>query len=471
MDLSSTAPSRRLDELKAPRGLPLLGNLHQIDIPRLHQVLEAWCGELGSPFRLQLASKAVYVSSDPDTLQQVARERPDRYRRVRPIERCIAELGANGLFSIEGDAWRPQRMLVMQALASTHFRAFFPTIETITRRLHRRWAAAAAAGQTVDMAHDLVRFTVDVTTALAFGEDPNTIEQDGNAIQDHLALVFPALMQRINAPLPLWRWFKRPRDRRLDRSVAAITAHVDRLIEQARRRMHDDPAPAPRNVLESLLAARDEPGSGVDDADVRANVFTLLLAGEDTTAHTLAWTMFQLARHPAEQDRLHALAADVLGAEPVCSHHDDLRRLDPFEAAATEATRLKPIVPLLFLEPNEDVVVDGVALARGTPMFFVLRPAMLDAGRFADPARYDPGRWAAGHAVQPHDTRAYMQFGAGARVCPGRHLAAVEIRMLLAMLMRSFRIELACAPAEIQEVMAFTMMPSRMPLRLHARAA
>lgn len=460
---------RRLDELPSPRGLPLLGNLHQLDLPRLHQVLEAWSGELGSPYRLRLGPRQVFVCANPHTLHAVARERPDRYRRARQIEACIAELGANGLFSVEGEAWRPQRKLVMQALASTHFRAFFPALQAITGRLHRRWAAAAEQGRTVDMARDLVRFTVDVTTALAFGEDPNTIESDGDTIQDHLALIFPALMQRINAPLPTWRWLKLPKDRRLDRSVAVIKAHIDRLIAQARRRMHDHPAPTPRNALESLLAARDEAGSGVNDADVRANVFTLLLAGEDTTAHTLAWTMYFLAQHPQVQDQLHAQAGAVLGGAPVCASVEDLRRLDPFEAAANEATRLKPIVPLLFLEPNQDVVLEGVAVPRGTPLFFLLRPAMLDAQHFAEPERFDITRWAAGHAVQPHDARAYVQFGAGARVCPGRHLAAVEIRLLLSMLMRSFSIQLAVDPAAVREVMAFTMMPSQMPVRLLPR--
>lgn len=470
MDTTTIARrERRLDELPSPPGLPLLGNIHQIDIPRLHQVLEDWCGRLGSPYLLRLGPRQVFVSANPETLQAVARERPDRYRRVRQIEACIDELGSNGLFSVEGQAWKPQRKLVMQALASTHFRGFFPALQTITARMHRRWAAAAAAGGTVDMAHDLVRFTVDVTTALAFGEDPNTIESDGDAIQDHLALVFPALMERINAPLPTWRWFKLPKDRRLDRAVAAISVHVDRLIAQARRRMVEDPAPAPRHVLESLLLARDEPGSGVDDADVRANVFTLLLAGEDTTAHTLSWTLYFLAQDAAAQDDLHAAARSVLGDAPVCPAFDDVRRLDAFEAAANEATRLKPIVPLLFFEPNEDVVVEGVALPRGTPMFFVLRPAMVDSQHFAEPERFDISRWAAGHPVQPHDARAYMQFGAGPRVCPGRHLAAVEIRLLLSMLMRWFRIELAADPAAVREVMAFTMMPSQMPVRLVPR--
>ncbi len=460
---------RQLDELPSPPGLPVLGQLLALDVPRLHQILEGWEADLGSPYLLRMGPRRVYVSGDAALLQTVLRERPERYRRLRPIEDCIAEMGANGVFSVEGEAWRPQRRLVMEALNATHFRGFFPTLQAITARLHRRWAAAAARGETVEMTQDLVRFTVDVTTALAFGEDPNTLDSDGDVIQEQLALVFPRLMARINAPLPYWRYVKLPQDRALDRALERIHAHVDALIARARQRLATEPAGAPRNVLEAMLRARDEPDSGLDDGDVHANVLTLLLAGEDTTANTLAWTMYFLAQHPDWQDRLHAQAREALQGAPVLPSYEPLRTLDLFEATANEAMRLKPIVPIIFLEPNVDVVLDGVALPAGTPMFFLLRPSMLDERHFADPHAFRPERWGHDHAAGVHDTRAFVQFGAGPRVCPGRHLAGVEIRLVLSMLTAHFRVALDVDPAAVREVLAFTMTPDRMPVRLIAR--
>jgi cytochrome P450 len=464
------AATRSLDDLPSPKGLPMLGHLLALDPKRLHLRLEAWSRELGDTYTIRMGPRRIYVTADAGRCHAVLHQRPHQFRRMRQIEQCTAELGSAGLFSVEGQAWKPQRQVVMEALNATHFRSFFPIIRTITERLLRRWQAAAAAGRTIEMSKDLVLFTVDVTTALAFGEDPNTLEREGDVIQDHLALVFPMLMTRLNAPVPYWRYVKLPQDRKLDRALAAIATHVDRLIANARRRLQDEPDGAPRNVLESLLMAAAKEGAAFDDAVVRANVMTLLLAGEDTTAHTLAWTMYYLCTRPEWQDRLREQVRGVLGEAPLPQTLEQVRALDLLESAANEALRLRPIAPLLFIEPIEDVLLDGVALPAGTPMFFVLRPAMLDERNFGEPHDYRPDRWAPGHALGNHEPRTFMQFGSGPRVCPGRHLAAVEIRMVLAMLVQQFRLELVVPPESIQEVLAFTLVPSRMPVRLLRRA-
>jgi cytochrome P450 len=469
------APARRLSDLPSVPGLPWIGNLHQLDTQRLHLVLEGWQRQLGPLFTLHLGRQPVLVISDSEIAQSLLRERPQRYRRVRVLESVIGELlGAPGVFAAEGDAWEPQRRLVMQSLAPTRLRGYFPAVQAITQRLHRRWAQAAAEGRVFDIRDDLMRYTVDVTTRLAFGEDPNTLDDGGDVIQQHLARIFPMLMARINTPLPYWRWFKLPRDRALDRSLAAVKQHIAGLIARTRERMRAAPEAPPANLLEALLAERDAPGSRFTDADVTANVMTILLGGEDTTAISLAWSMPYLAADPALQQRLHEQARAVLGDATVCPDHESVRGLDAFEAVVNESLRFRPTAPAIFIEPNEDVQIAGIAIRRGTPLWLLLRPDMLDDRHFGDALSFRPERWHHGNKPEggcplAHNTRAHLQFGAGPRVCPGRHLALVEMRLVLSMLMCSFRVELACRPDELRETLAFTMMPERMPVRLHRR--
>ena len=147
-------------------------------------------------------------------------------------------------------------------------------------------------------------YTVDVTSALAFGQDLNTLERDDDELQRDIAAVFAMLSRRINAPFPYWRVVKPPAERSGERSLDRLRDAIDGFIVDARARMVARPElfEAPENFLESMLAAQRE--GRYSDGDVMSNVFTMLLAGEDTTSHTLSWATFLLARDPAAQARL-----------------------------------------------------------------------------------------------------------------------------------------------------------------------
>jgi cytochrome P450 len=233
--------------------------------------------------------------------------------------------------------------------------------------------------------------------------------------------------------------------------------------------MREQPSDNPRNLLEAMLATANLPDSGITDEVIVANVMTLLLAGEDTTAHSLSWAMYFISQDKGLQSRLHATSMDAFGSSRLCPMLEDVKKLDAFEFVTQEASRFKPVVPLIYLEPIMDVVLGGVSLPSGTPLVFLLRPPMLDGKRFGRPDEFLPERWSSGHMeVQPHDSKTYAQFGAGPRVCPGRYLAGVEMRLVLSMLSRNFSVELATSPASIKEISSFAMMPNTMPVRLES---
>lgn len=103
-----------------------LGNALQLDIPRLHQVLEGWCAEHGPLFTISIAGKRVVVCSDPELRQVALRERPERFRRYRPIEAVISEIGANGVFSaveVDQAAEGPSLRAFARARAASRLRA------------------------------------------------------------------------------------------------------------------------------------------------------------------------------------------------------------------------------------------------------------------------------------------------------------------------------------------------------------
>jgi cytochrome P450 len=134
--------------------------------------------------------------------------------------------------------------------------------------------------------------------------------------------------------------------------------------------------------------------------------------------------------------------------------------------------RMRPVTPLNFAEATESTELAGIEIPKGTPVFLLTRPATLDDNNFQDANDFKPERWIGPRESTRtgHNTRAFLHFGAGPRFCPGRYLATLEMKMVLATLSRNFSVEHAEDPAITREVFAFTMMPSRLRLRLCCRS-
>lgn len=475
---AASAAPRSLADLPGPPGLPVLGNALQIQRDRLHHQLEAWTQAYGDPFAFRIGRRRFLVVSSPEAIASVLRRRPEGFRRSERVERASLDFGFLGLFSANNDTWRRQRPMVLAGLDPAHIRTFFPTLVTVTDRLRRRWERAADTGAVIDLQADLMRYTVDVTTGLAFGEDLNTLESSGeDTIQKHLNVLMPALFQRILAPVEPPLWMRRLRDRTLRPHTDALHAAVQEFIARTRARLDAQPAlrDSPENLIQALVAARDRQGSGVTDEDVSGNVLTMLLAGEDTTANTLAWMFWLLHANPqAAADARAEVDAVLQGAQGV---HDiaQLARLDLVEACAHETMRLKPVAPFIMNQAQQDQVVGDVAVPRGTIVVCLMRPPGLQAGTFPQPQAFDPRRWVgeqgAAHAMASAK-RATMPFGAGPRMCPGRYLALAEIKLAATMLLANFDIE-HVAPeggGEPRETVSVVMAPVGLRMRLRRRS-
>ena len=468
-------PPRALKDLPGPRPWPVLGNLPQLDLPRMHEKLEGWAERYGPIYRLTLGGKPIVVLADGPLIAGILRDRPDGWRRIGVIGSVINEMGGDGVFTAEGDDWRRQRRLVMSAFDPGHLARFFPSLVRVTERFDRRLAEAAKSGEAIDLQAQLMRYTVDVTAGLAFGSDVNTIEGGSDVLQEHLDKVFPMIYRRINMPFPYWRHLRLPIDRAFDRHLAEVHKAVHRFIAEARQRMAGEPerAARPPNLLEALLAARDADGSALSEAQIAGNVLTVLLGGEDTTANTLGWALFLLHRDRAAWDKLVAEVDATVGEERVLREFDRTRGLDWLEACLHEAMRLRPVAPLIFVETQRETTLAGMPLRKGAIVFCVMRKPALDTATLgSDAAEFRPARWLDGGSEGTRAlNRAAMPFGAGPRLCPGRYLALVEMKMVLSLIARNYRlVDVGTASGEPPaERLAFAMFPVGLRMQLAPR--
>ncbi len=467
---------RRLADLPGPKGWPVLGSLPQVKPPEFHLQLGRWAREFGRFYQLRLGPRLMLVVADHAAVAQVLRDRPDGFRRTDRLEAIGLEMGLKGgLFGVNGDAWKRQRRMVMAAFDPGHVKAYYPALVKCGERLAGRWTRAAAAGSDIDLQADLMRFTVDAIAGLAFGTDVNTLESDDDVIQRHLDKIFPKLFTRIIAPLPYWRLFKLPSDRELDRALTAVNAAIDGFIASARQSLADDPSrrSRPQNLLEAMLVAADEPDSGIGDDQVAGNVMTMLLAGEDTTANTLAWCIWLLHQHPHALARATAEARGVMAdGGPVTLDH--LARLDYIEACMHETMRLKPVAPQLPLQALKDTVLGDVAVPAGTVVITLLRHDSIDEQFIPEATAFKPERWLGEGGLSPGSAkRISMPFGAGPRICPGRYLALQEMKMVLLTLLTRFDIVSVgtAEGGEPAERLMFAMAPVGLRMRLALRAA
>jgi cytochrome P450 len=433
--------ARSIADLPGPRRLPLLGNLHSLwRVDQSVFTIEEWCRRYGPVFRIDLGPgrRRTVVLGDPADINAVMRERPDVFRRGGDFEQVFREAGTAGVVSAEGEEWRRARRLVVTAL---------------------------------DISRILTSYSLDIISALAFGHDLNTLERGENELQRHIERHFQTINRRVQSPVPYWRRFRLPADRAWERSLAELRRAVAGFIAEVRERLEARPElhEEPENFLESMLAAQQTEGRFTDE-EIVGNTLTLLIAGEDTTAHTMAWTAWLLAGRPDIQERWAAEAIELLGEHRSAGEYEQVGKLAYGEAVLRESMRLKPVVPFTGFEPLADVTIAGVRIPAGAQVLVMLRHAGLHESGVERALEFDPERWLGEDERAVPDQKSFLAFGAGPRFCPGRNLAFLEAKAGMATIARNFEIELDESSGPATEKLNFVMVPDNLRVRLRPRS-
>jgi cytochrome P450 len=422
--------------------------------------LQIWPGEAYTRDVLEqsLLGRKRFLLNGPDAIHHVLVDNIANYRRTSAAIRILRPIVGEGLILSEGEEWRHQRRTIAPTLAPRVIPMLAQHVagaaqEAITR-------LAAAASQPVDILAAMQFLALEIAARSMFSLE---MHRYGPALRRMIAgfavsLGRPYFLD-LMLPLGITSWRDLARRRFRTRWIALM----DKIVAARLRAPAGD---QPRDLFDVLLAARDpETGAAFSQAQLRDQMATMIVAGHETTALTLFWSLYLLASAPAEQSRL---AQEVRGVElSIETAGAALPKLPYTRAVVNEALRLYPPVATIARASVAADRVDGAAIPGGS--LIMISPWVLHrhANLWSDPDAFDPSRFL-GEKPQAHRF-AYMPFGAGPRICVGAQFALAEAGLVLAMLVQQFEFALA-DDAPVLPIAVITTRPDHAALfRLRSR--
>ena len=371
--------------------------------------------------------------NSPEAIRHVLVANHENYGRNIGAKRVLQPLLGSGLFLAEGAAWRYQRRTIAPAMAPRSMPVLSRHVVAASR--HTEAKLNGLTGQPIVLMPHLQKLALHIAGQSMFSLEMAGFGRELRALFIEYALRFgqPGALDLIlpaSVPSPL--------DIKRRTFRARWLRFIDRLIDAREAQAPVDGQA--RDLLDMLTAARDpETGAGFSRAQLRDEVATMILAGHETTGVTLFWACYVAARLPDQQDRLAAEAATVDLSEDGAANA--LRELPAIRAHVDETLRLYPAAFLLAREALAPDVIAGHKVAAGTVVS--IAPWVLHRHRklWADPDRFDADRFMPG--APPPSRYSYITFRARPRNCVGAQFALTEAVLVLARLLRSFRISFA----------------------------
>ena len=396
----------------------------------------------------------VWVTA-PALVKQVLLDEHDKYRKASQI-RLLSPLLGKGILTSEGAEWRWQRQASSPMFRREDLLGFVPTFVRATGRLLERWRTApAGAVQPVD--RDMTGVTFDVISATLL---PSADAALAPAIERSAATFQRKIgWWQLFAFARIPQWVPRPGMVSGGRAVVEQRGAVAQMLRE-----RCSLSSAPDDLMSRLMRARDpETGQQMNDEQLIDNLLTFYLAGHETTARALAWTLYLLARFPEWSEKLSSEVRAATGGAPVEGRHID--RLVLVHQVIKESMRLYPPVPLMSRQAAVDTALAGHPVRAGTSVVMPIYAIHRHARRWENPDAFDPERFAPEHEAKIARYQ-YMPFGAGPRICIGRAFAEIEAAAMLATLLQHARFE-PVAGHEPVPVARVTLLPGGgMPLKV-----
>lgn len=373
----------------------------------------------------------VLLVNTPTGARHVLQRNHRNYTKATIQYGSLALVTGSGLLTSDGEVWRRHRRTLQPAFHHGGLEEVATSTVVAGEQLRAAWDEVPPYTP-IDAEAAIMRAMLTVVGKTLFADD---LSDSGEQLVHAVDRATRQVIARATSPLaagPLKK-LPTPSARRMRSAVSTL----DRITGQiVRRRLEQGLKETDTDLLSVLLRAA---GHGTDEAlmserEVRDELVTLVIAGHETVASSLVWTLHLLADHPEVQKKLYAELDEVLAGRPPA--WADIRELRYTRAVVDEALRLYPPAWVITRRSSGPDTIDGVDVPEGT--LVIVSPWLLQrsASNWPDPERFEPERFLGAGPGEGDRSPAYLPFGAGPRLCIGRDFALVESVLLIATLLR-----------------------------------
>ncbi len=396
--------------------------------PRLYR---AWMAEFRTPFFRS------YLINQPDLIKTVLHDRPDDFPKSRIVQESLSTLLGNSVFVTNGEVWKRQRRIIDPAFEGGRVREAFEAMRDCGDDAVVRLGKQVGSGKVVEIEAQTSHLAADIIfrTLFSIPITNNVANAVFTEFRDYQRTQ-PLLNLASFIPLPKWfpRFHKkktRETSRNIRNLITSLTAERAQAIKEGT---------APEDLATKIMTTEDpETGECFDQAEMVDQVAIFFLAGHETSASALAWSLYLVAKDQATQARMRDEIREAIGDdEPTFAC---IKKLAFTRGVFREAMRLYPPVPGMIRSNLKEEKFRDRILRKGSQVLLSPWHLHRHTRLWDNPDSFDPDRWATENGKQCLRD-AYIPFSAGPRVCTGSAFAMIEGVLLLAMLIRAFQFDL-----------------------------
>ena len=410
-----------------PADLPLLGSSLSFARDPI-AFLERTARTYGDIAYFRLGSVNVFFVSHPDLVREVLITQRTSFT-LSPLRERLRPVVGHGLFTSGGELHATQRRLMQPVFRKSRLEGYAESMAALARRTRDRWKP----GQEIDSTEEMMQLTMFIASIALFGHD---IEDDAEAVSSNMTLLLEYFTRLVSPFFSLLLRLPLPSTLRFHAAVRDLDAVIYRMIE--RRRANPG---AGDDLLTRLMQAKDdETQAQMTEQQLRDELLTLLIAGHETTANLLGWTLYLLAQAPDEDALVHAELKSVLEGRPTISAAD-ADRLPYLRNVIMEGLRLYPSGWFIGRRALADVRLGGYDVPKDSVVMLSQYIMQRDGRFYDDPTAFRPERWTEKFEKElPRG--AFFPFSAGDRHCIGEGFAWQEALLILATVLERWRFEL-----------------------------